>query len=147
MVIDSYKVNNVLRVYGDQLRQSKAVRKTGECSESGTDRVDVPGGAKRKALIERIAATIVDKILQEGPGDDLEKEMFQKLQEEYGESLAVSPEGFKGLLFRVIDGDGESLHSLSIEDANFLTQKLKEITTETVDKNLFSTRRSSNENG
>jgi hypothetical protein len=147
MVIDSYKVNNVLRVYGDQLRQSKAVRKTGECSEPSTDRVDAPGGAKRRALIERIAATIVDRILQEGPRDDMEKEVFQKLQEEDGESLAVSPESLKGLLFRVIDGKGESLHSLSIEDADFLTQKLKEITTETVDKNLFSTRRPSNENG
>jgi hypothetical protein len=145
MVIDSYKVKNVLRVYGDQLRQGKAVRKTGECSEPSADRVDIPGGAKRRALIERIAATIVDRILEEGPGNDMEKRLFQKLQEEYGASLAVSPEGSQGLLFKVIDGKGESLHSLCIEDADFLTQKLKEITTETVDKNLFSTRRSNNE--
>ena len=145
MVIDSYKVKNVLRVYGDQLRQGKAVLKTVECSESSVDRVDIPGGAKRRALIERIAATIVDRILQEGPGNDMEKRVFQKLREEYGASLAVSLEGSQGLLFKVIDGKGESLHSLSIEDANFLTQKLKEITTESVDKNLVSTRRSNHE--
>jgi hypothetical protein len=137
MVIASYQVSNVLRVYGDQLRQGKTVRKTGEWPHTSADRVEISGGAKRKALIDRIASTIVDKILQEGPRDDMEKEVFQKLQEEYGASLAVFPENAKGLLFRVIDEKGESLHSLSIEDADFLTQKLKEITTETIDKNMF----------
>jgi hypothetical protein len=51
--------------------------------------------------------------------------------------LRVSPEDAKGFLFKVIDEKGEALHSLSIEDSNFLTQKLREITTQTVDKNLL----------
>jgi hypothetical protein len=137
MVIASYQVSNVLKVYGDQLRQGKTARKTGESLPPSADLVEISGGAKRKALIDRISSKIVDKILQEGPRDDMEKEVFQKLQEEYGAPLTVSPEEAEGFLFRVIDEKGESLHSLSIEDSNFLTQKLKEITTETVNKNMF----------
>jgi hypothetical protein len=137
MVIASYQVNNVLRVYGDQLRQGRSVRKTGESSHPTPDRLEISGSARRKALIEKIASKIVERILQDGPHEAVEKEVFQKLQDEYGISLSVSPENDKGFLFKVIDEKGEALHSLSIADSNFLTQKLKEITTETIDKNMF----------
>lgn len=137
MVIASYQVSNVLRVYGDQLRQGKAVRKIGVSPHPSTDRLDISGGARRKALIEKIASKIVDKILYDGPHEEVEKEVFQKLQDAYGAPLSVSPEDTKGFLFKVIDEKGEALHSLSIEDSNFLTDKLKEITTQTVDKNLL----------
>jgi hypothetical protein len=137
MVISSYQVNNVLRVYGDQLRQGKATRKIGNAPHSAADRLELSTDAKRKALIDRIATKIVDKILQEGPGEEMEKEVFKKLQDEFGAPLTVSQEETKGLVFRVIDEKGDALHSLSIEDSNFLTRKLKEITTETVDKNML----------
>jgi hypothetical protein len=137
MVISSYQVNNVLRVYGDQLRQGRAARKTSDTSHSSEDRLEISAGAKRKALIDRIASKIVERILQDGPHDEVEKEVFKKLQDEYGAPLTVSPEEAKGFVFRVIDGKGDALHSLSIEDSDFLTQKLKEITKETVDKNMI----------
>jgi len=137
MVIASYQVSNVLRVYGDQLRQGKAMRKTGLSPHPGADRLEISGVARRKALIEKIASKIVDKILQEGPREEVEKEVFQKLQDAYGASLSVSPEDAKGFLFKVIDDKGEALHSLSIDDSNFLAEKLKEITTQTIDKNLL----------
>jgi hypothetical protein len=136
MTIASYQVNNVLRVYGEKLRQGKALGKIAKRPHPGTDEADFSMGAKRKSLIDRIASKIVDKILQDGPHDDLEKEVFRKLQEECGASLAVTIGDAKGLLYRMIDEKGESLHSLSIEDAGFLTSKLKEITTETIDKKM-----------
>jgi hypothetical protein len=137
MVISTYQVNNVLRVYGDQLRQGKTLRRTGELAYAEPDHLDISGGAKRKVLIDRIASKIVDRILSDGPHDEVEKQVFKKLQDAYGATLSVSPEEAEGFLFKVIDEKGEALHSLSIEDSNFLTQKLKEITTETVDKTMF----------
>lgn len=136
MAIASYQVSNVLRVYGEKLRQGKSVGKIGKRPHPGTDEADFSMGAKRKSLIDRIASKIVDKILQEGPRDDLEKEALRKLQEECGAALTVTIGDAKGLLYRMIDEKGESLHSLSIEDADFLINKLKEITTETVDKKM-----------
>jgi hypothetical protein len=82
MVIAAYQVNNVLRVYGDQLRQGRAVRRPGQTPHSSTDRLEISGGARRKALIEKFASKIVDKILQDGPREEVEKEVFQKLQDE-----------------------------------------------------------------
>lgn len=137
MVISSYQVNNVLRVYGDQLRQGKASKRMAESQHSAPDRIDISGGAKRKVLVDRIASKIVDRILSEGPHDEVEKQVFKKLQDEYGAPLSLSPEEAEGFFFKVIDEKGEAIHSLSIEDSSFLTQKLKEITTETVDENLF----------
>jgi hypothetical protein len=137
MVISTYQVNNVLRVYGDQLRQGKASKRTGELQRSSVDRLDISGGAKRKVLVDRIASKIVDRILSDGPQDEMEKQVIRKLQDKYGATLSASPEETQGFLFKVIDEKGEALHSLSIEDSNFLTQKLKEITTETVDRNML----------
>lgn len=137
MVISTYQVNNVLRVYGDQLRHGKASERTGESQQSSGDRLDISGGAKRKVLVDRIASKIVDRILNDGPHDEMEKQVIKKLQDEYGATLSVSPEEARGFLFKVIDEKGEALHSLSIGDSSFLTQKLKEITTETVDRNMF----------
>lgn len=137
MVIASYQVSNVLRVYGDQLRQSRALHKATVQPQQSTDRLDISSGARRKALIDTIASRMVDKILQDGPRDEVEKEVFRRLQDEYGAPLAVYAENAEGFLFRVIDETGEALHSLSIEDSRFLTEKLKEITNETVDKNML----------
>lgn len=137
MVISSYQVNNVLRVYGDQLRQGKVTRKSGGNPASSADRLEISADAKRKSLIDRIASKIVDRILEEGPRDEVEKEVFKKLQDEYGAPLTVLPEETEGFVFRVIDDKGDALHSLSIEDSNFLTQKLRQITTETVDRNML----------
>lgn len=137
MVISSYQVNNVLRVYGDQLRQGKTSKWTGESPHSAPDRIDISGGAKRKILVERIASQIVARILSDGPRGEVEKQVFKKLQDEYGAPLSVSPKEVEGFVFKVIDEKGEALHSLSMEDSSLLTQKLKEITTETVDKNMF----------
>lgn len=137
MVISTYQVNNVLRVYGDQLRHGKTARRAGEFQHPSADRLDVSGSAKRKVLLDRIASKIVDRILSDGPHDEVEKQVVKKLQDEYGATLSVSPEEAEGFLFKVIDEKGEALHSLSIEDSSFLTQKLKEITTETLDRNMF----------
>lgn len=137
MVISTYQVNNVLRVYGDQLRQGKAAKRIGQTQVSSQDRLEISGSAKRKVLVDRIASKIVDRILSDGPHDEVEKQVFKKLQDAYGAPLSVSPERAEGFLFKVIDEKGEALHSLSIEDSTFLTQKLQEITRETVDKTMF----------
>ena len=62
--------------------------------------------------------------------------MFEKLENEYGGNLAITGDNPNGLIFKEIDENGETTNSLSIEDSNFLTNKLKELTEETIDKNM-----------
>ncbi len=63
--------------------------------------------------------------------------MFEKLENEYGKQLTITEDNPNGLIFKEIDENGETINSLSIEDSNFLTNKLKEITKETIDKNMM----------
>jgi len=136
MLITAYQVNNVLRVYGDQLRQSRVSSRPTNTDAGLPDRISISTKARRKTIIDNITANIVNKITQYGPYDKVEKEVFEKLENEYGGNLTIADDNSKGLIFKEIDEDGETINSLSVEDSNFLTNKLKEITEETIDKNM-----------
>jgi len=136
MLITAYQVNNVLRVYGDQLRQGRVSISPKNTDSGLPDRISISTKARRKTIIDNITANIVNKITQYGPFDKVEKEVFEKLENEYGGHLAITGDNPNGLIFKEIDENGETINSLSIEDSNFLTNKLKEITKETIDKNM-----------
>jgi len=136
MVISAYHVNNVLRVYGDQLRQSKISSRPKNTDPSTPDRISISSNARRKTIIDNITTNIINKITQHGPHDNVEKEVFEKLENEYGSHLTISGDNPKELVFKEIDEHGETINSLSIEDSSFLTNKLKQITEETIDKNM-----------
>jgi len=137
MLITAYQVNNVLRVYGDQLRQGRVTVRQKNGDAGFSDKISISTKARRKTIIDNITTNIVDKITQYGPHDKVEKEVFEKLENEYGGHLTVSGENSNGLIFKEIDENGETINSLSIEDSNFLTKKLVEITEETIDKNMM----------
>ncbi|MFO7554776.1 MAG: DVU0524 family FlgM-associated protein [Desulfobacterales bacterium] len=136
MVIKAYQVNNVLRVYRDQLRQSRVSTERKSSDTELPDRIGISAKARRNKIIDNITANIVDKITQYGPYNKVEKEVFEKLESEYGGNLAISEDNPNGFIFKEIDENGETINSLSIEDSKFLTNKLKEITKETIDKNM-----------
>jgi hypothetical protein len=137
MVISTYQVNNVLRVYGEQLRQNRLSDKEKDGDARSPDKIDISSEAKRKAIVDKIASDIVDRITQFGPHENVEKEVFQKLEDDYGANLAVAGNGSTDLIFKVIDEDGETMNSLSLEDSKFLRYKLEEITRDTVNRNMI----------
>lgn len=138
MVISAYQVNNVLRVYGDQLRQSRISGGAKSVHGQSQDKINISVEAKRKAIVERIASDIIERITQDGPNDYVGKEVFQKLEREYGAHLAMTQQnGASGFVFKEIDETGETINSLSIEDSEFLSYKLKEITKATINENMF----------
>ncbi|UCH00554.1 MAG: hypothetical protein JSU78_00835 [Deltaproteobacteria bacterium] len=137
MVITPYQINNVLRVYGTQLRQNRALNRLKDSNTRIPDRISISADAKRQAIVGKIASDIVDKISQYGPHDSVEKEVFKKLEDEYGVNLAVTRKNPNDLIFKVIDENGETINSLSIEDSMFLRYKLEEITKDTVNKNMI----------
>ena len=136
MVISAYQVNNVLRVYGDQLRQGRISSRTKNADTPTPDKISISEGARRKSIIDTISSNIVDKITQNGPSENIEKEVFERLENEFGRNLAVNAEKPGEIIFKEINENGETINSLSIEDSEFLSYKLKEITQETVEKNM-----------
>jgi len=137
MIISPYQVNNVLRVYGDQLLHNRIPDKSTDENIPQSDKISISAEAKRKAVIEKISSNIIDKITQYGPNDNIEEEVFKKLENEYGANLAVTEKSPVDLIFKVIDENGETINSLSVEDSKFLKHKLEEITKETVNNNMM----------
>jgi len=140
MVISAYQVNNVLRVYGDQLRQSRISMRPNNAGTRSPDKINISAEAKRKVILDKIANDIVDKITQYGPQDNqnnIENELSKELENEYGINLGINRKSPTDLIFKVIDENGETINSLTIEDSRFSRYKLGEITTETVNKDII----------
>jgi ribosomal protein L32 len=137
MVISPYQVNNVLRVYGDQLRQPRVSSKPKSGKAHLPAKISSSGEPKRKAVIDKVASRIIERITRYGPDQDVEKEVFQKLKDQYGANLDIDGKAQNDLIFKVIDENGETIQSLSIEDSRFLSNKLKEIARDTVDKSMM----------
>jgi len=137
MVISLYQVNNVLRVYGEQLRQTSTANRAKSVNTRSPDSISISAEAKRKVIVDKVTSDILDRIIQYGPQDNVEKEVFDKLENEYGARLAIARNSPADLIFKVVDGNGETVNSLSIEDSEFLRYKLEEIAKDTVNKNMM----------
>jgi len=125
MVISEHHINNVLRVYGDQLRQSM-ISDRSECTDANTpERISISAKTRRETIIDDIISNIIERITQFGPHDNVEKEVFKKLRSEHENPLVIDEDRHNKLIFKEIDENGETINSLSIENSKFLTNKLK----------------------
>ena len=140
MTISTYQIQNVLRVYGKQLRQGKTLKRQLPLTESPQDKIDISTDGKRSAIIKKLASEVVDKIAHSGPSNDIEANTLKELEEEYGSNLSVArDESTNKLVFKVIDKQkNETIEIVSSEDSNFLKQRLEEIAKNKIDDNMFS---------
>ena len=132
MIISSYQINSVLRVYGDQLRNSRNPAKMKSDTTQMADKISISETARRKSIIDKVASDILEKITQNGPQDNVEKEVVKRFEDEYGGVVSFGEKAASELIFKEIDENGETIHSLSIKDSDFLTHRLKEITQKTI---------------
>jgi hypothetical protein len=136
MVISAYQVNNVLRVYGDQLSQGRISNRPKDTDTKAPDKINISAKARRETIIDDITSNIIERITQFGPHDNVEKGLLKKLESEAGKPLSINKGRHNELIFKEIEGNGETINSISIEDSKFLTNKLKEITKETAENNM-----------
>lgn len=116
MVISAYQVNNVLRVYHDQLRFGKASSRPENNATRTPDQVSISTGGKRKAVIDQISSSIADKISQYGTRNEIGKEALKEIAGEFGVQLDVSRNDSSDLVYKMIDDHGETINLLTIED-------------------------------
>jgi hypothetical protein len=112
MVISAHHINNVLRVYGEQLRQSMISNRPKSTDTNTPERISISAKTRRETIIDNIISNII------------EKEVFKKLECKYGNHVITNKDHHNKLIFKEIDGNGETINSLSIEDSKFLTNKL-----------------------
>ncbi len=139
MNITTYQVHNVLKAYSKQLSQSKRLpHNKGVAGQRRADRISISVQARRRAIIDKVTSDIVNRIIHEGPREQMEQEAFKQLEDEYGNNLSVKNEDSE-LVFKVIDKEkGEVTKTLSIEDSKFLKNRLEEITKSKVDDQMIT---------
>ena len=138
MYISSYQMHNVLADYTKRLEKNrgpKAQRPAG--AKSPVDTISISVGGKRQAVIDKVAANIVDRIKRFGPQDDVDREIVNQLKDEMHTQGKFKGQDTVEFVFNVIDGKTDkTTNKLTTEDSSVLLKHLEKLTKEAVEKNM-----------
>ena len=137
MDISTYQVSNVLRVYGNQLRQGRISSQSNSGNQRAPDVVNLSTGNKKDAVIDKVSSDMLTQIAQNGPQNYDEKEAFEKLQNEYGQRLIMSRKNGNEFEFKAIDETGSTAIELPAEMSETLLENLKTHIRTTVTQNMI----------
>ena len=137
MQIPNHQIHNVLKVYSKHLSQARAIeRRKILGQEPGEVKINLSAGGKRQAIIEKVAADIVERITQSGPQDKVDQEIVEKLEGELGQSIDFSNQD-NSFVFNVIDKNNEKTTATSqMSDPEYFMKRLEALAKEAVDKNM-----------
>ena len=128
MVISAYQINNVLRVYGEQLRRGRISNRQRSTDTDSPDKISISARARRETIIDDITSNIVEKITHFEPHENVENDS--------GKPSPDNEDRHNKFIFKKINENGETINSFSLEDSKYLTSKLKESTLEATVKNM-----------
>ena len=140
MQIPSYQIQNVLKVYSRQLSQGKILGKGkfNTANKISADNVTISSEGKRKAIIDKVAANIVDRIITEGPKEKTEEKITNQIEKELGKKINFAKEKNQ-FTYTVIDENNEKVtHTLSVEDSKFIVKRMTELAREIANSNMES---------
>ena len=139
MQIPSYQIQNVLKVYSRQLTQGKILsrsNKFGSDIKTSADSVTISSEGKRQAIIDKVATSIVDRIITEGPKEKNEEIITSQIEKELGKKINFT-KNKKQFTYTVVDEDNQkTVHTLSVEDSKFIVNRMTELAREVADKNM-----------
>lgn len=138
MQIPSYQIQNVLKVYSRQLSQGKMVsrNKYGNTNQSSADSVTISSEGKRQAIIDKVAASIVDRIITEGPKEKSEERITSQIEKELGKKINFAKDRNQ-FTYTVIDENNQkTTHTLSVEDSKFIVKRMTELARQVANSNM-----------
>lgn len=141
MEIPSYQIQNVLKVYSKQLTQGKILARNKNVGRNqvSADNVNISAEGKRTAIIEKVAANIVDRITREGPREKEEQEITGQIENELGGKIDFTRRKEEKFSFTTIDENNKKVTKyLSVEDSNFVIRRLTELARQAADSNMES---------
>jgi hypothetical protein len=128
MPISPHQVNNVLRVYGDQLCQGGISDQLEHTDAGEAGRISISAKTRRKTIIDDITSNIIKRITQSGAHDKAGAAVVKNFESEHENPSPIHEDRLSKLIFKEIDGNAETINSLSIEDSKFLVNKLRIVT-------------------
>ncbi len=138
MQIPSYQIQNVLKVYSRQLSQGKILSKGkfGSAVKSSADSVTISSEGKRQAIIDKVAESIVERIITEGPKEKSEEEITNQIEKEMGKKIDFT-KGKNQFTYTVVDENNQKVtHTLSVEDSKFIVKRMTQLARKVADSNM-----------
>lgn len=109
MGISEYQINNVLRVYGEQLRRGRISNRKRSIDTNAPDKISISARARRETITDDITSNIVERITHFEPHENVESEAGRPSPKNEGRH--------DRLVFKEIDEYGETINSYSLEDS------------------------------
>lgn len=140
MEIPTYQIHRVMKDYTRQLSQTKMLERQKALGKKPTmDRINISAEGKRQAIIDKVAADVLERITNFGPKDEFDQKIVAQLESEIGRKVDFRAADTSEFVFNVIDGDNEKrTTSLSVEDSSFVIKRLEQLVKEAVDRNMES---------
>lgn len=138
MDIPSYQIHNVLKVYSRQVSQTKMIERNKSLGNNvSSDKINLSAEGKRKAIIEKVASDIVERITNYGPQNDVDREIVDQLKQELGKDIDFRKKNDHQFVFNVMDENNNKVKTtLSVEDTHFVIKRLDQLAKAVVDKNM-----------
>lgn len=138
MVISTYQLNTVLRVYGNQLRQGRMSPHTNTGQTRSPDSVNITAGTRREAVIEKVVSGMMERIAGNGPQNPDEMTAFSQLEQEFGQSLILSRNSGNQFQFKAVSDNGSNAFDIPTETSNHLVTQLNTYLTDIVSQNMIA---------
>jgi hypothetical protein len=143
MQIPSYQIQNVLKVYSKQLSQGKMLSRNSKFNvdnKVSADSVTISSEGKRQAIIDKVAANIVDRIITEGPKEEKEAQITDQITDqielELGKKINFSKDKNKFTYTTIDDDNNKTTKTLSVEDSQFIVKRMTELARQVADTNM-----------
>jgi len=98
--------------------------------------VTLSSEGKRQAIIDKVAANIVDRIITEGPKEQNEEKITTQIEKELGKKINFTKDRNQ-FTYTVIDENNQkSTRTLSVEDSKFIVERMTELARQVADSNM-----------
>jgi hypothetical protein len=136
MYVPSYQMHNVLSVFCKQLRHSVTAANHGSSSGHLTaNQVDYAPGGRREATVAKVSKDIFAKITRSGTINKNRDRITENAKAKRNPKAATSPIQKTKFVFNVINAINKKVtNTLSVEDSDFLIQRLEQLSKDGVDK-------------
>lgn len=139
MELSAFQIHKVMKIYTKQLSQSKMAQRQkalGMNEKPTPDTIEISQEGRNRAVMDKVAKDIVDRITRHGPIDNVDRYIMDKLEQETGKKFAFKQEKASEFVFNVIDDDTKTTTSLSVEDTSFLLNRMEQLAKEAVEKDI-----------
>ena len=89
MGITPYQINNVLRVYGEQLRRGRISKRKSPTDTNSSDRFSISEKTRRESIFNDIISNIVERITRLKPHENVQSEHGKPLPDNDGRQMKL----------------------------------------------------------